>query len=127
MSNEIVYSYNGEEFQEDSEYPIDESLQHCSGYEEALTAEIFVGESVRPDISGIDIASYVYERISDELYELVGEYSENFTVPNDKAKQLENFLICWMDSLDFKCWTVKNVKEVPIIEFLTLDEIREYY
>lgn len=125
--NDLCYSYNGEDFEDDSEYSIDEALQNCSGFDEALTATIYVGESVRPHITGIDIALDIYERISEQLYDLVGEHSENFIVSKDKAHQLENFLIPWMDSLDFNCWSVKNVKEVLVTEFMTLDEIKEYY
>lgn len=125
--NDLCYSYNGEDYEDNYEYSIEEALQNCSGFYEALIATIYVGKSVRPHITGIDIASDIYERIGEQLYDLVGEHSESFEVPIDKAKQLENFLIPWMDSLDFNCWSVKNVKEVLVTEFMTLDEIKEYY
>lgn len=121
------YSSNSEEYHDDIDAPLDEVLEACDNVEEAMQATISVGNAVRPNIKGGHLTDWLIEKIGEDLYACVGEYSEHYEVSKSDRDELNSFLTAWIDKQDFRCYSVENVKDVPITDFIEASEIVEYF
>jgi hypothetical protein len=121
----IVYSDNGEEFHEDVSDVIDMILSDCMTAKEAIQRVVYVGKQVLPKISAKILADEVAESTSEWLYELIGEYSENYKSSHND--ELQASIQSWLDKQDFKGWSVDCIREISIVHYITVAEIDEYY
>ncbi len=121
-----VYSSNGEQFENDFETVLDDITGYnCSTYEEALEAIIYVGEPITPTIDVDWIVDTIEQRVGEELYEQVGEFSDCWIMT--ERNELRDYLKFWVARQNFSCYSVKNIKEISILEYITEDELKEIY
>ena len=126
MTKQLCYSADGEYFT-DLEQAIDSVLFACADINEAREAVIYVGEEVPPVIKAEWLFEYIQERAQDCVHEQISDYSEYFEPKTDYDLALKVHLQQWIDKLKFNCYTVKNVKEVPLSDYVTEDELVEFF
>jgi hypothetical protein len=123
---ELVYSADGEEFDDDISTVIDDITGwQCMTIEEAREATIYVGEPDYPKVNVNWLTESVTEHVGDVLYEHCGEYSD-YWVPKD-VEELKQFLDSWLNKQNYNCYSVKNVVELPITNFIDEKELKEIY
>lgn len=121
------WSNDGECFDNDICTILDIHFGNIDTYKEAVDSEIYTGVSVKPNITGEDIAENATDYIKDQLHDLCGEYSDRYEVSNTDFKDLRDYLNLWIAKQNFNCYGVKNVKCIPVIDCLTKEKIKEYY
>lgn len=122
----LVYSSNGEEFREDFESVLDAITgYHSMTLEDALDADVYVGEQVFPKINSMYLFDRISEDISTQLYEECGEYADCYTPSH--TDELKSFLTYWLAKQQFNCYTVTNVKVKSILDFVTVKDLEEIY
>jgi len=121
------YSANEKDYHDDIGSVIDEILDNCSGIEEAMQLSISVGNSVRPAITGDDLAGEVSETIGNRLCDYCGEFADNFELTDAEYLELKTLLTTWIDKVNFNCYSVENIKQFPLTDFIETTEIVEYY
>lgn len=128
MNGDLVYSNNEEEYYDDFETVLDNITGWiCGTYEEALESTIYVGEKVLPKIDAGYLTNVLIDKVKDDLYEQCGEYSDYYSTSNVDELELKVFLEQWIAKQKFNVWSVKNPKEVPLTDMLTLKELKECY
>lgn len=121
------WSNNEEDFDDDLCTILDIHFGDIDTYEEALESSIYAGVSIKPNIKAIDLANTICKDIADELYQLCGEHADSYTTSTQDFNDLRDYLDFWLAKQNFNCYSVKKVKYTPVIDYLTIEEIKEYY
>ena len=128
--NEVEYdcwSSDAENFYLDLGFAIEEAIDNCDTYEEALDFTITAGVALHPNIKSEYFVENLIERVKEELWELCGEYSDSYFPEKEDVNELQEYLQKWLDKQQYNCYNVRNTKQFPLTHFLTEDEIAKYY
>lgn len=124
----LCYSSDEESFIDDLDSAIDDVLYNqCKTIEDARDAVIYIGESVQPTIKVEWIFEYIQEKAEECVYEQCGEWAENFEAVTDYDLALKVHIQEWVNKLKFNCYTVKNVKSEPIKNYVTEQELQDFF
>jgi hypothetical protein len=126
MTIQLCYSANEEVFT-DLDQAIDSVLFGCADINEAREAVIYVGEEVPPVLKAEWLFEHIQEIAQECVHDQVGEYAEHFEPKTDYDLALKVHLQQWIDKLKFNCYTVKNIKEVPLSDYVTEDELVGFF
>lgn len=119
-----VYSMNGEDYKEEIGDIIDDIVSEYT-FEEAIDYHIDVGISRPPKISGL--SDIVFESILEQLWDQCGEYADNYTAKQSDLNELDEMLNAWAAKQKFNCYGVGNVKSEPLLNYISAEELKEYY
>lgn len=125
--SELVYSANEEDFESDIDCVIDHVLYNCTSMQEVKESFIFIGEPVKPIVKADWLLDYLKEKTQECVYHQVGEYADNFEAKTNYDLALKTHLQEWINKLSFNCYTVKNVRAEPITNYLSEQELQEYF
>ena len=125
--NNICYSADEEQFEDDIDSVIDTILFNSDSIEEARESLVFIGESVRPKINPQWIMEYIQERAQECVYEQCGEYADNFEATTDYDLALLTHIKEWVNKLNINCYTVENVKSESIMNYVTEQELQDFF
>ena len=121
-----VYSDDGEIFEHDIGDVIDNiTSNNCETYEDALESHVYVGDMVVPEINTNFLVEHIEQYMDECLHEQAGEFSDGHQIRH--TKELKEFLDGWLSKQLYNFYSVKNIKEVSILEYITKEELKEIY
>lgn len=114
MTEEIVWSYDEENFRYDSKY---EAIGMMDEPEPGMI--IYYGTPNKPSPREFVTADYYVEQMQEMAYDNYGEWAEDFgtDASNKSVKELQRLIEDWAEkNMGVSFYTVKDVKEYTITE-----------